>query len=71
MRLKTYIHTLTDTSGRTIEIVVDGENVADIMSSNGITEDAAADDLFQNAAENAVAAGAIGPECWLVETRTE
>lgn len=71
MRLNTYIHTLVDALGRTIEIVVDGENIADIMSGNGITEDAAADDLFQNAAGNAVARGEIGPECWVIATRTE
>lgn len=68
MELKDYSVHLTDSTGGIVKINISADAIRDVMRS-GSTLDRAVDDVEQNAFQNAIDKGLIGPECWVYASR--
>jgi hypothetical protein len=64
---KDYSITLEDSTGRTIELFINGDCIDEAIEQ-GCSMDIACEQNETNKVENAIAEGLIGPDCYLVST---
>jgi len=64
---KDYSITLEDSTGRTIELFINGDCIDEAIEQ-GCSMDIACEQNENNKVENAIAEGLIGPDCYLVST---
>jgi hypothetical protein len=64
---KDYSITLGDSTGRTIELFINGDCIDEAIEQ-GCSMDIACEQNETNKVENAIAEGLIGPDCYLVST---
>ena len=71
MKIKDYSITLEDESGRTVELSIHADCIYEAME-RGYTLEEARESIEENKAQNAIAEGLIGYECFLIPNkRTE
>jgi hypothetical protein len=66
-RTKDYSITLEDSTGRTVELFINGDCIDEAIEQ-GCSMDIACEQNETNKVENAIAEGLIGPDCYLVST---
>ena len=62
-----YSITLQDSTGKTLEVAIDGASIDNEISS-GATEAEAVEGVEQNAFANAIYNDNIGADCWVIST---
>lgn len=64
MKLKDYSVKLIDSTGRIAEISIDADSIRETVK-DGLSFSLAVEAVEQNAFQNAIHKGLIGPDCWV------
>ena len=59
-----YAVTLEDRTGRRVPVYINADSITELMAT-GLSEDRAAEEVEQNAFQNAIARGEISEDCWI------